>query len=266
MPRALPILVALVLFASGCVADGGSPSGTTASDAGTSGQAAGVGTATVDGPEPAADRITVVGVGSVAAVPDAARVEVGVEVEGDDVAALYAEAGTALEDMLTALREAGVTDDDLQTTALSVRSRRPPLTTVPADGAAPEPEPVTYVVRSSVEVTVRELDGAGDLVAAALDAGGDAARLDRFTLVVEDDLAPLEQARRRAVDDARRRAEQLADAAGVALGGVVGIRAVGAAGSDPAGEVAADAAGAVPVEPGTQELTVRIVVSFGVGG
>lgn len=220
--------------------------------------------AATTGDASAVDGITVVGVGTVEAVPDAARVEIGVEVEGDDVAAAYAEAGDALDAMVTALVDEGVAEEDLRTTALTVRSRLAPPTTIP-EGEPPVPEEIAYVVRSTVEVTLRDLDGAGEVLAAVLDAGGDAARLDGFSLMVEDDLAPTEEARQRAVADARTRAEQLAEAAGVALGPLSGLRTVGTAGPDPAVEVAADAAGAVPIEPGTRELTVRVVATWALG-
>lgn len=262
--RSLPVVfVALAIVALAACDAENPPADPTGGAAGGSDPSTEVAAASPAGDAAAVDGITVVGVGTVDAVPDAARVEVGVEVESDDVAAAYAAAGDALDDMIAALADAGVEDEDLRTTELSVRSRRPPPDTVPEE--VPGPDETTYVVRSAVEVTLRDLDGAGDVLAAALEAGGDAARLDGFSLVVEDDLAPTEEARQRAVADAQRRAEQLAEAAGVTLGPLSGLRTVASGGPDPAVEVAADSAGAVPIEPGTRELTVRVVATWELG-
>jgi hypothetical protein len=262
----LVALAAVALVLTACDAE--NPPADPANPATSGGADAAADPAAASAPPPAdtgaAQGITVVGVGRVSAVPDAARVEVGVEVEGDDVADAYDAAAVALDDMVAALRDAGVGDDDLQTTSLSVRSRRPPPDTIP-EAEIPGPETTTYLVRSSVEATLRDLDTAGEIIADVLAAGGDAARLDGFALVVEDDLAPLEEARSRAVADAERRAQQLADAAGANLGPLQGLRTVGGGGPDPAVEVAADAAGAVPIEPGTAELTVRVVATWSLG-
>ena len=82
-----------------------------------------------------------------------------------------------------------------------------------------------------------------------------------------DDPAPAEDAARRAaVEDARRRATTLAAAADVRLGPVVGI----VEGSRPApmferggiAGMALKAASDTPIEAGTQDVVVSVVVTF----
>jgi uncharacterized protein len=70
----------------------------------------------------------------------------------------------------------------------------------------------------------------------------------------------------RSVKRARAQAEQLAGAAGLDLGDVLSIEEVGAEPGPPVvleGDVA-DQRVATPIKPGTQELTVEVIVRFAI--
>lgn len=143
-----------------------------------------------------------------------------------------------------------------------MRERREPPTT--GDREQGPPQITGYAVTNMVEVTVRDLDQMGELIAAAVEAGGDAARVQRLDLLVEDDAAQLEEARRAAFADARERAEQYADQAGRSLGELISVSEVVGPGPVPAAsatEAAADTA-APPIEPGQQQVGVRIQATW----
>jgi uncharacterized protein len=83
---------------------------------------------------------------------------------------------------------------------------------------------------------------------------------------IEDTGDLVTAARAEAVKRARAQAEQLAGAAGLDLGDVLSIEEVGAEPGPPVvleGDVA-DQRAAIPIEPGTQELTVEVIVRFAI--
>lgn len=269
------ITAALALFAllsAACVTGGNTDTDESGDDRATP-------TAAVGGAEPAgadtarsetsARHVTVVGVGRATSASDLARVVVGVEVTRDDVRTAFDDASAAMNDVTEALRAEGVDDADLRTDDLSVRERRddrrpPPDEPVEEAPETAEPETVVdvvYVVANVVEVTIRDVDRAGELIAVAVEAGGDDARVQRFRLAVDDETEVLDEARAAAFGDAQARAEQYADLAGRELGTLVSVSEVigtpGPTATPEPVEVADDAA-APPVEPGEQETEVRI--------
>ena len=212
--------------------------------------------------DPESSGVTVPGEGRVRVEPDGAQVVVGVEVVRPEVGTAFSEASARARAILDALRAAGVDADDIQTEEISVRPQRER----PPDPAEVEsrPEITGYVVTNLVEVTVRDLDRAGEILATAVEAGGDAARVQQFRLSVEPDDVHVDEARRAAFADALQRAEQYADAAGRTLGDLRSITEVSGAGPvrGPVPEAAEDAVVAPPVEPGQEEIVVRILATW----
>jgi uncharacterized protein YggE len=123
------------------------------------------------------------------------------------------------------------------------------------------PEIAGYTALNNVDVQVRDLDQLGTLLDAAVAAGANTISGIRF--VASDDLALTEQARAAAMDDARQKAEQLASLAGASLGPVISL-SEGAAGPTPifGGDTTAGIGGAVPIEPGTETVSVSLHVTW----
>jgi len=67
-----------------------------------------------------------------------------------------------------------------------------------------------------------------------------------------------------AVADARKRAEALAGAAGVSLGRVTAIVEGGGSGPMPVAMAAKAADATTPIEPGTQDVTAQVSVTFAI--
>lgn len=248
----LPLALVLLLALAGCTDDQGDPAAGPAT-----GSAA---TAAVQSdPAPpflSLEGVTVTGHGRVPDAPDTLRATVGVHVVRADVDTAFADANAAAERVLAALRDAGVADEDIQTRELSVR---------PEHEHRPEgpPEVTGYAVRNLVEVTITDVDQAGELLGAVADAGGDDARIERLWFDLEDNEEQLQAAREAAFEDARSKAEHYAGLADRELGPLVSVTETGAdlppptEGMDTA--VAADeAAGAAPIMPGEQEVGVQV--------
>jgi uncharacterized protein YggE len=149
--------------------------------------------------------ITTVGTGTAIAVPDAVAVVLTIEVDGATPAEALRACGVAQAAVIAAL---GVT---ATAGGLSVQPSWDQERQRPG-----RPQAV-----STVTARLPELGAAGDVVTAALEAGGKAARLQSLVPVVTDTSLPRERARQHAFAEARRSAVQYAVLAGGRLGGLV---------------------------------------------
>jgi uncharacterized protein len=202
--------------------------------------------------------VTVTGHGRVTGQPDTLRATVGVHVVRADVEQAFDDAAAAADRVLAAVREHGVAEEDIQTREFTVwpeeeyRPDRPPAIT-------------GYAVRNLVEVTIRDIDQAGELLAAVADAAGDDARVQGLHFSLEDNDAQLQGARQEAFEDARRKAEHYAQLAGRTLGDLVSITETTAQLPPPIPlpDVALEQrAAAPPVMPGQQEVGVQLQATW----
>ena len=147
--------------------------------------------------------LTVTGSAAIAAPPDGASIEIGVSsLEATATEALSAGA-TALELVRAALAEEGVADEDLQT----VRIRLDEEHDYTEEGRVS----IGFRFSNTIRVTVDGVDGIGDVIDAAVGAGGDAVSIHRIRFLVSNRVA-LEDT---AIDEARRKALAMAGQAGV---------------------------------------------------
>jgi uncharacterized protein YggE len=255
----ITLLVAVVLaaaFATGCSGDEESPGTALGASSGDSAVAATemIGFQQVAGSTGALPGITVVGSGTARTVPDVADWSFGVQSDADTASAALNAAADATRRIVDALRNAGISKDDLRTEQVSLY----PRTT--DDGRAV----IGYTASSTVHATIKDLGKAGSVVDAAVEAGAN--QIYGPNLRVSDSRAQYRAAADAAFDDARAHAEALAAKAGVTLGGPIAI--VESGGSPPVfaeGErLAAEAAQGVPIEPGTQEVVATLTVTFAI--
>lgn len=204
--------------------------------------------------------VSVSGQGIVNVPPDTATVTVGIDVIRPDLAEAQAEASKQATDIINAVKAGGVDAKDIQTANYSVSVMR-------NYGEGADPTQITgFEVMNQVMVTVREIGGAGKLMATVVEAGANSIYGVSFYV---DDPRPFEaDARKLAVEDARAKAEQLAAASGSSLGRVVSI-SEDAGGFMPgpiygknAAMAAPEAAMDVPVESGTSAIQVNVQMTF----
>jgi hypothetical protein len=149
-----------------------------------------------------------------------------------------------------ALQRDGVAVKDIQTTGLSLQQTYPP-------------NAAGYEVDDQVSATTHHLALAGAAIDDAIAAAGDAGRLNGVTFSMSDTSPLMAAARQQAVAAARADAAQLAVAAGAH---VVGLRSLteqtnqGTMRPYPQSAMAAGSASApaVPVQPGTQQMSVVV--------
>lgn len=196
--------------------------------------------------------VTVTGAGEAEAVPDLAVADLGAEARAVDAERALAEAGSCLDRMRAVLRDAGVDDLSMRTTQSST------WTDSSAVGSS------RVVARLGLQVTLRDVATAGDVVGAAVVAGGEPARMDGIRLEISDPTQPRAQAREAAWADAVARATQWATLAGRRLGEVQWVTEGGAdAAPLRMGRVMGVAkAMSVPVEAGQQTVSADVTVRW----
>jgi uncharacterized protein len=257
-------LAVLAALAAGCGGDGndGAPTkglgevvGATiaASQGGDEGVASSISYPTITGNVGTLPGITVVGSGTARAVPDVADWSFGVQADANTASEALNEAAKATHRIVDALRHAGVAKEDLRTEQVSLYPR------TSNDGLSV----IGYSASSSVQATVRKLGKAGAVVDAAVSAGAN--QVSGPTLRVSDSRAQYGAAADAAMDDARARAEALAAKAGVRLGAPIAIVESGNSYPSPVYDgVRAAAESAVPIEPGVDEISATLTVTFAI--
>ncbi len=197
--------------------------------------------------------LTVSANGKVTVVPDVARVYLGVTLTKPTVKEARDAAAKAMTDVIAAIKGLGIADADIQTTGLSLSARY-------AEGSSTKI--VGYVISEQVQVTVRDLDKAGDVVDVATAKG--ATDVNGISFELADPAKAQDDARAAAVSAARTSALAMASAGHVTLGAVLSMSDTsapspiyyGAAGAAPMADVR------TPVQPGTQDVTATVTVVF----
>ena len=191
--------------------------------------------------------IVVQGTGSVTTVPDRGAFSFGVVTPAKTASAAMQANGAAMTKLVAALKQAGIAAADLQTTQISLDVQF-------AEGGG---SVTGYTATSSVTAQLRDLGAAGKVVDAAVAAGADS--VSGPSLSKSDTTALYRDALRKAVAAARTKAEALAAASGLTLGR---ITAVSESGAEPVPVFAAAKADSSGIEPGTQEITASVTVTF----
>ena len=209
--------------------------------------------------EAAANRLTVTGTGMVSGIPDLAVLTLGVTSRGDTAAQAMDATSVATADVLALLAETGVSDTDMQTSDLSLSPVWSNRNSVSGGGD----EITGFRASNTVTVRIRDLDGMGEVLDAAINAGANEFRELRFAL--QNPAPAMDEARRLAVAEARARAETYAEAAGIVLGDVLELTESGGGGG-PIMMREAAIASAVPIAAGEVDTTASVTIVFEISG
>jgi hypothetical protein len=213
----------------------------------------------VANPAPTQRTLSVTGSGMVNMIPDIAYINIGVHTEKPTAADAVAENNTQTQQVVDALKTAGVDAKDIQTTNFSIYPN------TQFDPQTNQKIGTTYVVDNTVNVTVRKLDKLGDLLDTTVKSGANSVNSIQFD--VADKTQALKQARDLAVKDAQTQAQELSTTAGITLGQVQTISffnnvpspVLDTFGKGGGGAVAA---AAVPISSGQMTLTVTVNMSY----
>ncbi|MGB6162642.1 MAG: SIMPL domain-containing protein [Pseudonocardiaceae bacterium] len=202
--------------------------------------------------------ISVTGVGRVTAAADLLVLNLAVETQALTASAALTDNNKHATAVLSALKDHGVQERDIQTTQLSID----PVFEQQAPNDTRPPKIVGYRARNGLSVKVRDIQGSGVVIDAAVHAGGDATRIEGISFSFADPSSLLIEARKRAVDDARARAQQLADGFAVVLGNAISISESDLSGGPTIRQFATFAPGSNTILPGESEVALQVTVSY----
>ncbi len=203
---------------------------------------------------------------------DVAQVSIGVESRETTVSAARQNAAAAMEKVLSAIKENGVSEDDIVTTNFNIYPQTIWVEVSDALGRHSEPRITGYTVSNTVQITVRDIDNLSPVVDTAATAGGDLIRINSIQFTVDDSSAFGAQMRQQAAADALAKADVYARAMGVTLGQLVYLTEIGSdvpmARSFPQAEMAAMDSGfkSTPISAGDVNLSVTVQAVFAIAG
>jgi hypothetical protein len=155
--------------------------------------------------------LVAVGTGTASAEPEVAQITFGVELRGDDPAALVDEGAGKIERAVASAQELGVAEEDVRTTGYNLWVE----TVYDPEKGLPTGE-VIYHLSHHVRAKLRDLDKVGEVLAAVVEAGANS--ISEVSFSVEQPDALMEQARQQALEDAAARAQQMAEGLDISLG------------------------------------------------
>jgi len=209
--------------------------------------------------------------GKVVAIPDIARFTFSVISEGGlDLAAIQEENTKSANKAIDFVKSRDVERRDIKTERYSITPRRqffPCNPRVLGDTKpCPPPEIVGYTVTQTVSVKIRDFDTIGEILAGVVERGANSVSQISFTI---DDPSVIEnQARGEAIVKAQEKAKAIAKVGGFRVGELLSITEgfqqppVFFAESQRAGIGGSDQAVAPTIEPGSQDVTVRVTLTY----
>lgn len=213
-----------------------------------------------------APNIRATGEGKVVAIPDVAQFTMSVISEGSNIQQIQVDNTRKINQIIDYLKAEGIAKEDIETKNYDLQPRYEyascPPTPLDGESVCPPPRIAGYSLSQTVEVKLRNLEKAGEVLTGVTEKGANSVSGLNFTI---DDKTKLEnEARAKAIAQARMKAEAAARAAGVKLGRLLSVseftpyptpafEGLGIGGAERA-------VTAVPpsIEPGSQEITVTV--------
>ena len=191
---------------------------------------------------------TAQGAATVSGPPDTLTIAIGVSTSAPHAAAALAQNNSLASAVQSALSKDGVANGDIQTSDLSLQQN---WGTNGPDG---------YAASDQVTAIIRNLGAAGRIIDDALAPAGDAGRLNQVDFSMSNSNPYMSAARSQAVASALAQAQQMAAALGDHLGPLVSLTEVTPQQNTGINEFApaASSGSAVPLQAGTQQVTVQV--------
>lgn len=204
--------------------------------------------------------IEVGGTGSVSIAPDEATVSFAMETRSGAAADAASANATALDQVITSLRSAGLPGLEIATFGYSLRPE------YSVSGAQRTREIVAYTALNTIRATITDVEAVGRLIDTAISAGAN--RVAGITFRASETEDARSEALARAVEHARGQAEVIARSLGHELGLPLEVRG-GAQRPVPitsrAPMMLEAQAAPTPIEAGEQTVTASVTIRFALG-
>jgi len=201
------------------------------------------------------------GNGEIKVIPDIAVINVGVMTENINVQVAQTENAQIMDRLITVLTGAGIAREDIQTSGYTIY----PV----YDDTSPLRSKIKYYqVTNTVQITIRDLNRAGEFVDLAVANGANQVNSISFMLSEEKEQALRAEVLTQAVKNAKADADTVALATGTTITGVQSIT-VGAVYAPvvydnrymSSGEMKT-AAAPTPIEPGQISITAQVSIAY----
>lgn len=212
---------------------------------------------------------TVSGEGKAVAVPDIARISIGVLTEGGkDLAGLQKQNTDKMNRIVSYLKDEGVDSKDIKTEYYNISPRYQYTSCPPViQQSYPEiirpcpssQEIIGYTISQNLSVKVRDLSKVGNILVGAVENGANTVYGPNFT--VDDSVKLQNQAREEAIKQAREKAKSMAKAGGFRVGKLVSIQE-GFSGPPIIYGLEAKGLGSASIEPGSQEIIITVTLTY----
>ncbi len=201
--------------------------------------------------------IAISGEGEVFAVPDIAKVSIGMQAEAKTVEVAQAENTKVMNAIVAGVKELGIEDKDIKTNNYNINPKY--------DWTDGKSQVIGYYVNQSIEVKVRDTKNVSKVIQLAGEKGAN--QVSNLGFEIDDETGLQSQAREVAIKDAKSKAEELAGSLGVKLGKVVSFSESNA--SEPqvyraemSFGVSKDAVSAPTVELGENSIKSYVTIVF----
>ena len=203
------------------------------------------------------DTFNVIGEGIVAAKPDIATLNVGIQAQGSTVKAAQDQINTAINKVSEAIKKLGVEQKDIQTTNYNINPNY--------DFQAGTQRIIGYSASTNLSIKVRNIDLVNQVIDEATANGAN--QVSGVSFDVDDKTKVENEARQKAVDADKTKAENAAKIAGFKLGRMVNYSENFEGGPRPMplrmSVGAPDAENLeTAVEPGSSEIKVIVTLSY----
>ncbi len=199
--------------------------------------------------------ISVTGSGTVTGTPNTMSFQIGVQSIAASAAAALDANNVKMKALEASLLKNGIVKKNLQTSGFNIYQN------TNNSGAI-----TGYTAEDDLNVTTHDLNKAGTAIDAAAHVVGNGIQLSGVTFSISNQSHFLAEARAKAMKNAYTEAAQVAKGGGTTVGRIVRVVDQENSGSTgivlPYAEVAAKAATSVPVERGTQTISVQVSVVY----
>lgn len=201
-------------------------------------------------------RISVTGSATVKGTPDTANFSIGVQTTNASAATALVFNNRQVASLERAMTKRGVTKSEMQTSTLGINENR-----------NYRGELTGFTVNDTLDVTMHHIADVGAAIEAAAKVAGNGIQLNGISFSFSNDSALVAAARVKAMRDAHTEASEIANAGGTALGAIVKItdqenqNNVSFSG-EPLGSFESSANALVPVEAGSESITVQVAVIY----
>ena len=153
--------------------------------------------------------------GKATAVPDIAKVSLGIEESGTSLKSVQDNVNKKSKNLVSELKKLGIEEKNIKTTSYNV---------YPEYNYESQPPKISgYKVSTNYEVTIDNFDKVNEVVVKATEVGTNVVGNISFDLKDETKQKALDQARELAIDKAQKKAKSLAKIAGISLGKIINI-------------------------------------------